>query len=359
MSDNSGLLFILGAGFTKAFAPAAPLLRDDFGLPTIISELGSLRHARRILQTEIDLSGEKSDFERLLTRLDTPLPYDSEDVSAELRVLKSRLIRTLIEKILLAKRDIYKDDLLKFAKYCIENQSSCITFNYDDILDEELVNARKLSAKDKNHSIKYWHPDGGYGFFCLPSEGCLMHSNSFMDNTCMYLIKLHGSLNWRIRKGHQNPLSIDSIVHHEFYARHQYTPEFPEFTFEQIERHLEPDPFIIAPVMNKSALGVEPVTKLLWNLAYHHLATAREIIFLGYSLPSTDFMATSLFAEAIKKEDGFRPTVTVVNIWGENDRDKFRIQDRYREALKPIVPNFVTSDVREWIVQNAQLNELN
>lgn len=47
MSD--GTVYVLGAGFTRAFVPKAPLLVDDYGIPALRKSFESFRHAAAIL----------------------------------------------------------------------------------------------------------------------------------------------------------------------------------------------------------------------------------------------------------------------------------------------------------------------
>jgi len=46
MAKHPGRVFVLGAGFTKAFAPDAPLLWDDFGLDVLAQDFRNFRTAK-------------------------------------------------------------------------------------------------------------------------------------------------------------------------------------------------------------------------------------------------------------------------------------------------------------------------
>ncbi len=97
----------------------------------------------------------------------------------------------------------------------------------------------------------------------------------------------------------QRPLlrGIDAIVHHERW----FPPvELLRADPEQIESHLEPDPFIVPPVLVKSTLVEQPILKLTWSLAYKELERAEQVIFVGYSFPATDMAASFLFGEALQ-----------------------------------------------------------
>lgn len=75
------IVLVLGAGFTKAFLPAAPLLLDNYGMEgTLTRKYRELEYANDILQDELararPFGAGKVDLERLMTRLDGGMPYD-------------------------------------------------------------------------------------------------------------------------------------------------------------------------------------------------------------------------------------------------------------------------------------------
>ena len=63
------------------------------------------------------------------------------------------------------------------------------------------------------------------------------------------------------------------------------------------ERNQHPDGFIN---ISKSGLLTEPVLRLVWTLALETLTTAKKVTFIGYSFPSTDLAARTLFSEALR-----------------------------------------------------------
>ena len=76
MPTPNKTVFVLGAGFTKAFLPDAPLLVDNYNLRSLLPKYKHFDLARRIIGLELEESRiGKVNIERLLTRLDG-LPYD-------------------------------------------------------------------------------------------------------------------------------------------------------------------------------------------------------------------------------------------------------------------------------------------
>ena len=100
------------------------------------------------------------------------------------------------------------------------------------------------------------------------------------DSMSMYLLKLHGSMNWRLKLGCPRPFMADWLVHHESWASveddfdYENIPARPEA--RQAERHLETEPFIVPPVLSKSGLVEQPVLRLIWSLAHQVLNGATE-----------------------------------------------------------------------------------
>jgi len=216
--------------------------------------------------------------------------------------------------------------------FCIENKITCVTFNYDDIFDEALWS---------HEQSQYWHPDMGYGFFCRPSELCLGEASIFNSHTSMHLLKLHGSVNWRIKRGSLRPYAIDAVVHHQ-----SWYPKFPrsvDYDEADILLHLEPDPFIVPPVLVKTAIVQQPILRVIWTLAYQTLSQAEEVSFIGYSLPITDIAASFLFSEALNHLPPSQ--IKVVNK-----------SDTVREAYLRVFPDlnegqFYIRDALDWCSQ--------
>jgi|WetSurMetagenome_2_1015567.scaffolds.fasta_scaffold50319_2 hypothetical protein len=305
LTENTVL--ILGAGFTKAFFPDAPLLVDNYNNDALKKKFAEFPHALNILDDEIKRPPQnKIDIERLLTRVSSQMPYDNKRACHELNLLLLEIKSAFQEKIHDARRNESPKNILRnFAQLCIEKKTSCITFNYDDLFDQKLWEYNPLITIPEPTN-QYWHPDGGYGFFCRPSEYMVCNPLVSMDDTAMLLLKLHGSINWRIRKGNKAPYTIDSIFHKEDWL----TSIDPSTKKEMIELHLEEEPFFVPPLLSKDTLINQPVLRLIWSIAYEKLKKADTIVFIGYSLPTTDIAARFLFSETINSSK----TIKIVNI---------------------------------------------
>src|SRR4051812_12991938 len=100
-------VFVLGAGFTKAFLPEAPLMVDAYDSDGHLSDrVKGASYAGRLLYAEKQRAGGLINMERLMTRLDSEMPYDSREADAsELKYLLFEVKRAFFRKLHKAERD--------------------------------------------------------------------------------------------------------------------------------------------------------------------------------------------------------------------------------------------------------------
>ena len=280
------------------------------------------------------------DIERLMTRLDSLMPYDDDQgATDEYRYLLSELVDNFLERLKCVRaQSKLHDSLGSVARHCVKNGVDCITFNYDDVLDEVL--AGNILERRSG-----WHPDGGYGFYCRDSIGTIggHWDANIGDPTPLLLLKLHGSINWWPRKGYTEPYVLDAITHHEQWPRDDQQKSQKR---ELVERHLESNPLIAPPVLSKSGLVRQPVLRVVWALAYEMLAKAHNVTFVGYSFPATDMAAQTLFSEALR--DIPRDAINIVNL-ARTEAEEKSIMERYRRILGRISDRqFDFSGALEW-----------
>ena len=323
-------IIVLGAGATKAFLPAAPLAEDDYNAQHLSDQFRGFPYAYKLLESERHrYSNRKINVEQLMTRLQGRMPYDSSDAIAQQSLLLSELMREFQRKIAFARqKEFHKDELAAFAKACLNKSITCITFNYDDVLDQALWEVKPLQRGNPFHMHpKHWHPDGGYGFFARPSSVAVHDKAQHMNTTSMLLLKLHGSINWYPRKGERPPYKLNALHHDEDWFNSD--PDELPVVQEMIARHFEPDPFIIPPVLDKTALSNEPVLQVIWSLAKKALSQASRVYFVGYSMPVTDMAAIFLFNESLEDRSHI---IRVINL-ATDDEGKEQIRLAYRKAF--------------------------
>jgi hypothetical protein len=133
-------VFVLGAGFTKAFIPEAPLVEDHYDVGPLVEKFKAFPAASRILHLELEATGGgRVNIERLMTRLDGAMPYDSDTDADQLRMLLAEIRRLIVLQLTSATKGAWhEEEMAALARYCIRNQITCITFNYDDAFDRAL-----------------------------------------------------------------------------------------------------------------------------------------------------------------------------------------------------------------------------
>lgn len=278
------------------------------------------------------------------------MPYDAyEGSEAEIAALASELRRVFkarLSQVVVPAR--LKRLLIRFATHLVNTCSHVVTFNYDDVLDRCLWDVRRLLTVG-DPLIPYWHPDGGYGFFCRPASLTVEERLVFMDQTAMHLLKLHGSINWRVRRGTATIAPLDSIMHFEHWLSQEAEPGSGAPTPSQadIGLHLHPEPLWVPPVLLKSAVAEQPVLGLVWHRAFEVLRAAQQVIFVGYSFPITDIAARTLFEEAL--EDLPPTNITVVSL-AEDTAIRERIVATYRQSFGDIPDTqFHFNGAAEWV----------
>jgi hypothetical protein len=105
MTSKPRTVFVLGAGFTKAFIPTAPLLVDTYKIDTVISKYRGFPNVAEVIQGEKDRhAGPQIDIERLLTRLEG-LPFDTEETLVHFVSVKRDVNRLFLDRLEDAKRE--------------------------------------------------------------------------------------------------------------------------------------------------------------------------------------------------------------------------------------------------------------
>ncbi len=351
---DSGTVFVLGAGFTKAFLPKAPLLTDDYGGDELKSKFASFAEALSLLEMELASSDHPPgliNLERLMTRLAGGMPYDFRTGAEKpLAMLLSAIKQSFVQRLSEAKESgsPNRGDLWLFAGHCVQNRINCITFNYDDLLDEALWRFRRVYDPPSA-----WSPDWGYGFPCRMSEALVRDVGvGGGEPGPMQLIKLHGSLNWRIPYGHPKPYGADAIRHHEPWFEHYGTQKIP---IEQLDRLLEPEPFMVPPVLTKADLVEQPVLRITWSVAVEVLKRAERVVFIGYSIPLTDIAAGFLFREGLNHVNPAKAITVVDFAKDEQQREEklARLLASYRIVFPDVAPEqFVFSGAVQWVRDN-------
>ena len=306
-------------------------------------------------------SSWKDDIERFLTEI------DQEIVSLGPRLKGRKLCEEEFKKITLL-QGAYNQLIFLFASILneiqngpvsipyallaneLKNGDTCITFNWDTLLDRALA------------STGTWSPVNGYAIQpeAIFNDG--WHSVDNIENSLngpLYL-KLHGSTNWLtpyhfidLSTGENRTLSGYAInnlfVYHKATTQYQtyenrywgpyepfsycyYPPDLPcerdDTPTDYISARIvcAPDlpehakytigdksvfsmPLIVPPVRDKQYLRYGKIFSNLWEKASNALLKCEELYVIGYSFPQTDYVAKDLFRESLKKNRKLKKVV--------------------------------------------------
>jgi hypothetical protein len=178
----------------------------------------------------------------------------------------------------------------------LDAEDVVISFNYDCVIDRSL----------RNVGNRRWDSRSGYG---VPAAGDLAawrdHSGTGrFPKQGLRLLKLHGSLNWRQpRGGGQLELLADPY-----------------------QRRDEQELCIVPPLWQKS-YEARPFHDL-WVTTRRLLATRKALIFIGYSLPTTD-----VYTQAMLRIDV--PELDFLLVVNPDHQARTRIRRVLRSALRP------------------------
>lgn len=333
-------VFILGAGFTKGFNPATPVtagfLKDSQGLL-----------ARDEFRPVVEFCGRcrmdapKLNIETLLTLASIRKPWQSS-LDAATDALAAEAIVALIEQVLRASftYDTHhntwqikldpdrKKTLYAFASFLLTNaRSHVITFNYDPLLEQFLelaaTSIRHVPGEKARFGIEY-----SYGFHGATADigpERIEQARGPFPPGGMFFLKMHGSMMWvsRIRGG--APATQEDILCFRCLG---INPRL-----EYYDAMYETRAFIVPPILDKTTLLQNPVIDVIWGQAAKLLPTAHEIVFLGYSMPPTDYYSEFLFRRYTRPD----ALVTVVDLVDSTlpaaEEKKVAIKERYRAVF--------------------------
>ena len=164
------------------------------------------------------------------------------------------------------------------------------------------------------------------------------------DDSKYKLLKLHGSINWRVCSN-QKCKYIDPS---RYFPRSPYTDLYTLDIAKRIydnpcEKCKKPlIPFIVPPTWNKIAYSKG--LKSIWKSASKEIEQATRIIIIGYSLPETDSYFKYLLAISLSKNESLQEIILINPAQGIEGE---ALEKRYRDFIAPF---FDTRNFRFWRV---------
>jgi len=308
-----------------------------------------------------DFSSWRDDIERFLTEI------DEEIVSLALRLKGRQLNQDELTKITLA-QGAYNQLIFLFSSILNEIQNgpvsipyallanelkkgdTCITFNWDTLLDRALASTGNWSAAN-GYAIR---PEAIF------DDGWQSIENSQCINNGPQYLKLHGSTNWltpyqllNLSTGESLTLSryatnqffvyLKATASYQTYENRYWgpyepysycyyppdlpcerddtppgyvgvrvvcAPDLPEHAkFSIDDKCVYSMPLIVPPVRNKQYLRYGEIFSVLWGKASEVLSECEELYVIGYSFPSTDHVVKDLFQEALRKNSNLKKVI--------------------------------------------------
>ncbi|HEH4508544.1 TPA: SIR2 family protein [Campylobacter coli] len=305
-------IFFFGAGFSKSLNNSYPTLAE---LSNYFLDNGFIYENEKIY---------KDNLEQLLTYLITPLPFKTKEdiLRDEASYLEkiNKISKFFIE--LLETKEIDKNNkyILNLSQYINDNKCTCITLNYDLLLEEILFLTHENSYQDiDSYDIFYKIPikqiderkntkSNNYGFNFY--QGDFNINNNFVE-----IIKLHGSINWYCDQAYSNS---------QIYSFMEKVDRYKDELFIDLK------PLIIPPILDKTNNYNHILLRSLWKKAFKAIQKAKNIYIYGFSFPITDLSVVYLFKSALQNKQDYK--IYVINTKSNIDDTKKRYNEIFGEG---------------------------
>lgn len=309
-------IFFLGSGFSKAIDDTYPTLK---GLTESI--LGVKYEKESVKNHYYEVSEPiKDNIENLLTYLINELPWKSEVQKSADKALYLDITNKIASYFKSKKTNIdialsnqYTKDFIDFIH---KNKCTCITLNYDTLLEDLLYDVSDESYKTGNPNYKVFYKFAinsvadreplGYGLVDFDTD--------FERTKMPSIIKLHGSVNWLY-----SGVSINDPLYCLQGNESQYL-------------YQDLVPFIVPPTLDKTNSYNHAVLKSLWKNAYDEMLHADNIFIYGFSFPMSDLSIKYLFQSVLSNNSKAR-FFAINTQKSMNSKSTEYIEKKYKEIF--------------------------
>ena len=285
-------VFLLGSGFSRAVGPGMPLLAD---LSKAVVELLSTRVPGRTPLSAIPGQGTplERDFERWLSFLVDAPPWLSESEQlrnaaafAEVSWAASEALRVMQLATACEDPPAWLLDLVRFWQ---STNATVITFNYDVLIELAWLTVTPASP---DRSWQWLYP--------APISPAAARVSAVFGGDVpaagMRLLKLHGSLNWYYSGTGSSP--ADQVF--DVGVKGPWSPDGPLPFYDDSERLVaDKVPLIVPPTAVKTAFYSNHILANLWRQAGDALWSADELVVMGFSLPASDQLVSSMLSTSL------------------------------------------------------------
>ncbi|WP_237234449.1 SIR2 family protein [Rothia nasisuis] len=278
-------VYVLGAGFSKTISQDMP----------VTSELTNLLRENH---PDISFDHENLTFEQWFTINSTTLPF-LETHENTFRKSNAEKILNSIGNIIenqtnIASQQKIPDWLENIIRVWHFQKAIVITLNYDTLI-ERAVNSIYLSEIGSNNSKNRLYSEN----ITHPSPRSISQLTNYdqgelFDDESFQLIKIHGSTNWFYSDFDHGGIFSSKLQVREMFEG-KSTIKFSQNNLREIAE--TQNRLIIPPVVSKDRFYETSISNSLWKTARKYLRDARDVTFIGYSLPPEDFVTGELIKE--------------------------------------------------------------
>ncbi len=299
--SGKSVVYILGAGASKAVIPDAPLMTQL--LTEALQVLEGPDYSGGLWGERVDRMkqfihhfyqlnpGTLPNLEDILTQLDDAIS-EGRPLSREYNVL---FLRTLREDLVFAICEVLRiklgfgnepgRELMQRFIQGLGPNDSILSLNYDIIVDNSLSMPMPfLPAKLVDYGLAVRYAREKYN---MPSAYNLSERP---QQNLSPLYKLHGSLNWLYCPSCQQ---LDVTIGEK--GVHYIYEEGSDFACPDCQGRY--DPLIITPTLLKTYDNI--LLREVWRRAEDKVSKADEVVFIGYSLPDADVLLRCMLKRAL------------------------------------------------------------
>lgn len=179
---------------------------------------------------------------------------------------------------------------------------------------------------------------GGVPVLTLARYGLLGRPNGHL-RAYPPLLKLHGSINWGVCPSCGNtqefPMGFDrrrhgpDVLDRLLGTACKWHPETQEIRDDESPSHFRYQPLLVPPTWSKS--GQCATLRDVWRQAVMEIASAKRLVFVGYSMPDTDVHVRYLLGAGLAGRESV-PPVMVVN-YHDDQSNESATRLRYQRGL--------------------------
>ncbi len=249
------------------------------------------------------------------------------DDAASLLQVKNAVVRY-------AGRILSRCTMNKYGQYsrrivsCLKDQDSLITFNWDLLLDQELIRA----GRNNKFPVQY------HNLLMLARWSRLILMDMPDPPTEGLFLKLHGSIGWYECTNSRCPNSSELILNQDTQNSLERATRNELFICHRCANALMP--VLIPPIVAKP-ISDSWMIRAFWNFAREVLSRVTKLVLIGFSAAPTDFYAGWL----LRSEVGIRDGVEVFVVNPEND-PQHPAHQGFHERMLSIFPRGYNSEYR-------------